>query len=103
MKDGAQNKTGPLPPEVLISGNRETEMVTHSIEFLPGKFHGQRSLVGYSLWGDKESDMTDRLKYKGNRNSKPVRSSLVSRKEMKQDHRPEGSGQVTRRIWGRTL
>ena len=28
-------------------------------EFLPGKFHGQRSLVGYSSWGGKESDMTD--------------------------------------------
>ena len=26
--------------------------------FLPGKFHGQRSLEGYSLWGHKESDMT---------------------------------------------
>ena len=26
--------------------------------FLPGKSHGQRSLVGYSLWGGKESDMT---------------------------------------------
>ena len=25
---------------------------------LPGKFHGQRSLEGYSLWGCKESDMT---------------------------------------------
>ena len=22
--------------------------------FLPGEFHGQRSLVGYSLWGGKE-------------------------------------------------
>ena len=29
--------------------------------FLPGKFHGQRSLVGYSLWGCKESDMTEQL------------------------------------------
>ena len=28
---------------------------------LPGKLHGQRSLVGYSLWGHKESDMTERL------------------------------------------
>ena len=27
--------------------------------FLPGKFHGQRSLVGYSPWGSKESDMTE--------------------------------------------
>ena len=24
--------------------------------FLPGKFHGRRSLVGYSPWGRKESD-----------------------------------------------
>ena len=28
---------------------------------LPGKFHGQRSLVGYSPWCHKESDMTERL------------------------------------------
>ena len=27
--------------------------------FLPGKSHGQRSLVGYSPWGHKESDMTE--------------------------------------------
>ena len=26
--------------------------------FLPGESHGQRSLVDYSLWGCKESDMT---------------------------------------------
>ena len=26
--------------------------------FLPGKFHGQRSLAGYSPWGHKESDTT---------------------------------------------
>ena len=28
---------------------------------LPEKSHGQRSLVGYSPWGHKESDMTERL------------------------------------------
>ena len=28
--------------------------------FLPGEFHGQRSLVSYSPWGCKESDMTER-------------------------------------------
>ena len=27
--------------------------------FLSGKFHGQRSLVGYSPWGHKESDTTE--------------------------------------------
>ena len=27
--------------------------------FLPGKFHGQRSLAGYSPWSHKGSDMTE--------------------------------------------
>ena len=27
--------------------------------FLPGKSHGQRSLVSYSPWGHKESHMTE--------------------------------------------
>ena len=31
--------------------------------FLPGESHGQRSLVGYSLQGRKESDMTERLHF----------------------------------------
>ena len=35
-------------------------MATHSV-LLPGEFYGQRSLVGYSSWGCKESDMTERL------------------------------------------
>ena len=29
--------------------------------FLPGESHGQKSLVGYSPWGRKESDMTEQL------------------------------------------
>ena len=31
--------------------------------FLPGEFHGLRSLVGYSPWGHKESDTTERLHF----------------------------------------
>ena len=27
--------------------------------FLPGEFHGQRSLAGYSPWGRKELDTTE--------------------------------------------
>ena len=27
--------------------------------FLPGEFHGQRSLAGYSPWGRQELDMTE--------------------------------------------
>ena len=29
--------------------------------FLPGKFQGYRSLVGYSTWDHKELDMTEQL------------------------------------------
>ena len=35
----------------------EEEVATTPV-LLPGKFHGQRSLVDYSPWGSKESDMT---------------------------------------------
>ena len=31
----------------------------HISVLLPGEFHGQRSLVGYSPWSCKESDMTE--------------------------------------------
>ena len=41
---------------------------------MPGKSHGQRSLAGYSPWGRKKSDRTERLedihtciKYKNDR------------------------------------
>ena len=27
--------------------------------FLPGKFHGQKALVGYKSWGHKELDMPE--------------------------------------------
>ena len=29
--------------------------------FLPGESQGQRNLVGYSLWGHKESDTTEAI------------------------------------------
>ena len=38
----------------------EKEMAAHSI-LLPEKFHGWRSLVGYSPQGPKESDRTEQL------------------------------------------
>ena len=36
-----------------------------SLVFLAGESHGQRSLVGYSPWGLKESDTTKRLTHIG--------------------------------------
>ena len=38
----------------------EKEMVTIPV-FLPGEFHGQRSLTGYISWSRKESDTTEQL------------------------------------------
>ena len=38
----------------------EKEMATIPV-FLPGEFHGQRSLTGYISWSRKESDMTEQL------------------------------------------
>ena len=34
-----------------------------TLVLLPGEFHGLRSLVGYSPWSCKESDMTERLHF----------------------------------------
>ena len=36
--------------------------------FLPGEFHGQRSLVGYSPWGREELDMSDLTQHKTENN-----------------------------------
>ena len=39
--------------------NRYGDILLGASMTLPGKFHGQRSLVGYSPWSCKESDMTE--------------------------------------------
>ena len=50
---------------------------------LPGKSHGQRSLVGCSPWGHKESDMTERLHFHfslsciGEGNGNPLQCSCL--------------------------
>ena len=53
-------------------------------ELLPGEFHGQRSLVGYSLWGHKELDMTEQLIFSRLKKKKHMRgSSMESAKKKK--------------------
>ena len=50
---------------------------------LPGKSHGQRSLVGYNSWGREESDMTERLHFHfslsciGEGNGNPLQCSCL--------------------------
>ena len=41
--------------------------------FLPRESHGGRSLVGYSPWGGKESDTTERLHFHFSHHSKVVK------------------------------
>ena len=47
-----------LIPGLGISLGRREWLPT---PFLPGEFHGQRSLEGYCIWGHKESNMTEQL------------------------------------------
>ena len=68
---------------VRLGGN-PPNATAHSV-LLPGKSHGWRSVVGYSPWGRKESDMTERLHF---------HVSLVA------EHRPwpTGSAPVVHRL-----
>ena len=50
------------PSSTSGSGRSPGEGNGNPLQF-PGKFHGQRSLVVYSLWGHKESDTTERLHF----------------------------------------
>ena len=52
-----------LCPLSFIFYKEQMLPITITNVFLPGKSHGQRSLVGYSPWGHKESDMTERLHF----------------------------------------
>ena len=51
--------TGSIPG--LERSPREENDYPLQYSRLPGEFHGQKSLVGYSPRGSKESDMTERL------------------------------------------
>ena len=53
----------------------EKEMATCSV-VVPGKSHGQRSLVGYSSWGCKELDTTEHTHIYKNRMQKHKKDSL---------------------------
>ena len=49
------------PSSIPGSGRSHGEGNGNPLQFLPGKFHGLRNLIGYSPWGFKESDMTELL------------------------------------------
>ena len=47
-------------PSLGLEDPLEKEMAAHS-STIAWESHGQRSLVGYSPWSHKESDMTERV------------------------------------------
>ena len=55
---GDTGDTGSIPKSGRSPGGGNA---THPV-FLPSMSHGQRTLVGYSSWGCKELDMTERLR-----------------------------------------
>ena len=67
---------------------------------LPGKSHGWRSLVGCSLWGREESDITERLHFHfslsctGDGNGNPLQCSCLEN--------PRDGGAGVCHLWGRT-
>ena len=50
-------ETGSMPVSGRFPWRRKRQLAP---VLLPGKFHGQRSLVGYCPWGCKQLDMSDR-------------------------------------------
>ena len=48
--------TGLIPGLGILPCGRKCQPIP---VFLPGEFHGQRNLAGYSPWGCKESDTTE--------------------------------------------
>ena len=58
-------KNLPAMQETLVQSLGQQDPLEKKLQpipvFLRGEFYGQRSLAGYSPWGCKESDMTERL------------------------------------------
>ena len=63
--------------------------------FLPGEFHGQRRLEGYSPWGHKESDMAGQLTHTEAPEDSGASFSVISGSLCLQDLRIVTSSQLT--------
>ena len=53
---GDTGDVGSIPSRGRLLGVGNSNLLQHS---LPGKFRGQRSLVGYNPWGHRESNTTE--------------------------------------------
>ena len=65
---------GSIPGSGIFSWRRKWQPTP---VLLPGKFHGQRSLVGYSPRDYKESDMTEQLHKKNKNKNYLIKNSCL--------------------------
>ena len=76
-----------------------------TLVLLPGKSHGQRSLVGCSPWGREESDMTERLHFHfslscvGEGNGNPLQCSCLENPRDREAWWAAVSGVAQSRTW----
>ena len=78
--------------------------------FMPGKSHGPGSLVGYSPWGCKESDMTEWLHFTSlHIGQESIKRLVNSKSDIHRGHTEQYGQQYTRgestplEIWGMKL
>ena len=74
---GLAVKNPPAMQETQVQSLGGEDPSEEEMAALPGKSHGQRSLVGYSPWSSKESDMTERLHNKGIKEQHQILSVLT--------------------------
>ena len=59
--DSKESAYNPRDPDMLSGSEDSLEKGMATPVFLPGEFHEQRRLVGYSPWCCRELDMTEQL------------------------------------------
>ena len=87
---------GPVPSQDELGKALDTMegmVALATLVFLPGEFHGERSLVGYSPWGCKELDATELLTLSFSGESKQrAGKSEKQRRKRKGRVKQEGGG-----------
>ena len=70
----------PSPAFIVCTlfGTKRRRQWHPTLVLLPGKSHGQRSLVGCSPWGRKESDMTQQLHFHALKKEMATHSSILA-------------------------
>ena len=82
-QEGCQGPSRPSGWNRGLPLRRRRGQGPHTTVFLPGKFHEQRSLAGYSPWGCKEWDMTEHVLSPPNKREKNCTHGAQARPEQR--------------------